>query len=75
MIKHGIISNSDGLLGISTLELGHIETFLTLIVNESKDFNDLPKDEGSIFVRLINNPDELDLDNLDRNLFKVFINF
>lgn len=71
LLKHGMISNSDGSLGISIFELGHIETYLSMIVNNSKDFNELPYDEGSIFTRLINNPDDLDLDNLDKHLFKV----
>jgi hypothetical protein len=72
LLKHGIISNSDGPLGVSIFELGHIETYLTLVVNNSKSFSDLPYDEGSIFTRLVNNPDDLDLDSLNRNLFKVF---
>ncbi|CAF0708130.1 unnamed protein product [Brachionus calyciflorus] len=70
MVNHGLISDKDGEIAKCMLELGHVETYLTRIASNSKDYKDLPYDEGSIFTRLLYNPDEVDLDNLDKHIIK-----
>jgi hypothetical protein len=70
LITHGLISDRDGQLGIVMLELGHMETYLTRKAVNAIDFNDLPYDTGSIFTRLLCKPDEIDLDFLDKSVFK-----
>jgi hypothetical protein len=69
--QHGLINNRDGELGNVMLELGHLETYLTRKIMNAQTFSGLPYDEGSIFLRLLNDPDQLELDNLDKNIFKV----
>lgn len=71
MVNHGLISDKDGEIAKCMLELGHIETYLSRIASNSNDYSDLPFDEGSIFTRLLYNPDEIDLDSLDKHIFKV----
>ena len=68
---HGLLHDKDGEIGVVMLELGASETYLTRKLVNSHDLKELPYDEGSIFTRLLNNPDELDLDFLDKNVFKV----
>lgn len=68
---HGLINDRDGELGVCMLELGHMETYLTRKSINAKDFSDLPYDEGSIFTRLLYKPDDIDLDFLDKHLFRV----
>lgn len=71
MVNHGLINDKDGEIANCMLELGHIETYLSRIATNSNDYSDLPLDEGSIFTRLLYNPDEIDLDSLDKHIFKV----
>lgn len=71
MVNHGLINDKDGEIAKCMLELGHIETYLSRISSNSSDYSDLPSDEGSIFTRLLYNPDEIDLDSLDKHIFKV----
>ena len=68
---HGLITDADGELGSIMLELGHLETYLTRKLHNKTDFTNLPYEQGSIFAQILQNSDALDLDNLDRNLFKV----
>ena len=72
LITHGLINDKDGEIANCMLELGHLETYLTRKSVNSKNFKDLPYDEGSIFIRLLHNPDDVDLNCLDKNIFKVF---
>ncbi len=69
--SHGLINDKDGEWANVMFELGHLETFLTRKAVSAKDFLDLPYDEGSLFARLLNTPDDVDLDNLDKNIFRV----
>jgi len=71
LIDHGLISQSDGEIGVLMLELGKLETFLTCKATDLDASNGLPCDKGSIFVQMLHTPDEIELDNFDRNQFKV----
>lgn len=71
VLTHGLINDKDGEIANCMLELGHVETFLTRKSVNARDFDDMPYDEGSIFTRLLYTPDDIDLDSLDKNIFKV----
>lgn len=58
------------------LELGQLETFLTRKVLNLETFSGLPCDKGSLFIQMLNSPDDIELDNLDKAMFKVkVVNF
>lgn len=72
MLNHGLINDKDGEIAKCMLELGHVETYLTRLAAGSKSYDDLPYDEGSMLTKLLYNPDEVDLDSLDKHIIKVF---
>jgi hypothetical protein len=72
VVSHGLINDKDGEVAKIMFELGHIETYLTRKAVNAKDFSDLPYDEGSLFTRIITNPDDIDLDSIDKNVFRVY---
>ena len=71
LLTHGLISQSDGEIGVVMLELGQLETFLTRKVLNLETFSGLPCDKGSLFIQMMNSPDDIELDNLDKAMFKV----
>ncbi len=73
LLDHGLISQTDGEIGVLMLELGKLETFLTCKANNLRAYDGLPCEKGSIFVQMMHTPDEIELDNFDRNQFKVCI--
>ena len=71
ILTHGLISQSDGEIGVVMLELGKLETFLTRKVLNLDGFTGLPCDIGSLFIQMLYSPDEIELDYLDKSTFKV----
>ena len=71
LAHHGLISQTDGEIGVLMLELGQLETFLTCKATNLTSSNGLPCEKGSIFVQMLHTPDEIELDNFDKNHFKV----
>lgn len=71
LLTHGLISQSDGEIGVVMLELGQLETFLTRKVLNQETFSGLPCDKGSLFIQMLSSPDDIELDNLDKAMFKV----
>lgn len=70
LLNHGLISQSDGEIGVLMLELGKLETFLTRKSINSEGFLGLPHEKGSLFIQMLHSPDDIELDNFDKSHFK-----